>query len=395
MTVTVRPYKDTNAWEYDIIFELPDGTEIRERRKSKIKSKSGTQSWAEKREQKLLAEAMAPKPVERKTGPKLIEQVPEYIQTCKTNRLKPSTIRGKISSFKKWIAPLEKPGKPLPDHALTNVHLVDISTGKVNVLKEALASLGASAANNVLGDLSALLHQAIEEDIIEVMPCRIKLFPELRSEETEAAFYGHDVFRKLQAAGALQDEHKGILLLLGGHAGLRAGEIVGLEWQDVNWDLRLITVQRAVWQGVVGVPKSNKIRRVPMSETLYQKLRSYRHLRGPRILYQADGSPVTRAVLSDWLADCEQAAGLPADGHVHRLRHTFCSHLALAGVPPHVIQRLAGHHSLIITGRYLHLSPDSAESAVSRLDAANTQQQQDARGDGEMLETALSKLATG
>jgi len=392
MTVIVRPYKDTKAWEYDIIFELPDGTEMRERRKSKIKSKSGTQSWAEKREQKLLAEAMKPKPVERKTGPVLIDQVPEYIQTCKTNRLKPSTIRGKISSFKKWIAPLERPEKPLPDHALTNVPLMDITTGKVNILKEALTSLGASAANNVLGDLSALLHQAIEEDIIEVMPCRIKLFPELRSEETEAAFYEHDVFRKLQAAA--QDEHKAILLLLGAHAGLRAGEIVGLEWSDINWDLRLITVQRAVWQGIVGLPKSNKIRRVPMSETLYQRLRAYRHLRGPRVLYQADGSPVTRAVLSDWLADCEQAAGLPPDGHVHRLRHTFCSHLALAGVPPHVIQRLAGHHSLIITGRYLHLSPESAESAVTRLDAANAQQQ-DARGDGDILETALSKFASG
>lgn len=48
----------------------------------------------------------------------------------------------------------------------------------------------------------------------------------------------------------------------------------------------------------------------------------------------------------------------------HSLRHTFASHLAIAGVPLYVISQLLGHHSLIMTQRYAHLCPDSKKSAV-------------------------------
>jgi integrase len=338
---------------------------------------------------------MKPVPVERKTGPKVTDYVPVYMKACVTNKRKPSTIASKRSNFHKWIAPPEKPGRPIPDYALTDLYLMDVTTKKVNKLKEALASIGASAANNVLGNVSALLHHAIENEIIDVMPCRIKLFPELRTEETEAAFYEHEAFHQLQLAAA--DGHA-VMVYLGAHAGLRAGEIAGLEWPDIDWKRRLITVQRAVWEGIVGLPKGNKIRRVPMSRTLYRVLRAYRHLRGPRVLYQVDGSPVDRDVLSEWLADCELAAGLSPDGLVHRLRHTFCSHLALANVPPHIIQRLAGHFDLKITGRYLHLSPSNACDAVLTLDApsdAAAEAEAQAQLDGDILETALARLATG
>jgi hypothetical protein len=44
------------------------------------------------------------------------------------------------------------------------------------------------------------------------------------------------------------------------------------------------------------------------------------------------------------------------------LRHTFCSHLAMNGVPARSIQELARHQSMLTTERYMHLSP----SAVGR-----------------------------
>ena len=63
-------------------------------------------------------------------------------------------------------------------------------------------------------------------------------------------------------------------------------------------------------------------------------------------------------------------AGLPPSRNLHRLRHTFCSHLAMRGAPAKVIQELAGHADLKTTMLYMHLARGSAEAAVALLEQA-------------------------
>ena len=53
----------------------------------------------------------------------------------------------------------------------------------------------------------------------------------------------------------------------------------------------------------------------------------------------------------------------PSCQHVtgwHVLRHTFCSHLAMRGAPAIAIKELAGHASIAVTNRYVHLAPGGA-----------------------------------
>jgi len=52
----------------------------------------------------------------------------------------------------------------------------------------------------------------------------------------------------------------------------------------------------------------------------------------------------------------------------HVLRHTFCSHLAMRGAAPKAIQELAGHTTLTMTMRYMHLAPSALREAISLLD---------------------------
>ena len=56
---------------------------------------------------------------------------------------------------------------------------------------------------------------------------------------------------------------------------------------------------------------------------------------------------------------------------VHRLRHTFCSHLAMRGAPARAIQELAGHMDLSTTQRYMHLSPAAIDGAIRLLETPN------------------------
>ena len=171
-------------------------------------------------------------------------------------------------------------------------------------------------------------------------------------------------------------------MLLGGDAGLRCGEIIALEWDDVDLAKRQLCVQRSEWRGHVTTPKGGRLRYVPMTVRLAAVLREHRHLRGPRVLYHHDGSVLTQDVVGDHVRRAARRAQLTASG-VHRLRHTFCSHLAMRGAPARAIQELAGHQDLITTQRYMHLSPAAIESAIRLLDHPRP-----ALGCGDMLETA-------
>jgi integrase len=120
------------------------------------------------------------------------------------------------------------------------------------------------------------------------------------------------------------------MALLGGDAGLRLGEIVALEWQDVDLQARRLTVERSDWLGHVTTPKSGQPRRVPTTERLTMALKTHRHLRSPRVLCSPDGAPITRDPVIKAIRGSQFLAGLRQAG-VHVLRHTFCSHLAMRG----------------------------------------------------------------
>jgi len=58
------------------------------------------------------------------------------------------------------------------------------------------------------------------------------------------------------------------------------------------------------------------------------------------------------------------------DFHFHDTRHTFASHLVMAGVDITTVSRLLGHKSLTMTLRYSHLAPAHMQKAVNVLDNA-------------------------
>jgi len=86
------------------------------------------------------------------------------------------------------------------------------------------------------------------------------------------------------------------------------------------------------------------------------------------MLYQRNGEPVSENTLRSWMERAERSGGLPVTGHIHQLRHTFCSHLAMRGAPAKAIQELAGHADLSTTMRYMHLSPASLNQAIRLLE---------------------------
>jgi site-specific recombinase XerD len=113
-------------------------------------------------------------------------------------------------------------------------------------------------------------------------------------------------------------------------------------------------------------------------------LKGIRHLRGSFVFSDADGDRWELDGIDDMLWRACRRAGLREIGW-HVLRHTFCSHLAMMGVAAQTIRKLAGHSSLSITERYMHLSPEHTGKAIRALDGRAL----DGNGNGNSTLTAL------
>jgi integrase len=353
MSVTIRPYIN-GGWEADIRVVLPDGTVVRERKKVPASSKSAAERWAEARERVLAAHGK-PKPVTKQEVPDkttLKEFAPRFLERyAKANRLKPSGIAAKRTILHVHLMP-----------AFGDKALDAITTEDVQQLKAALTERSPKTVNNVLTTLSVVLKTAVEWGAIGRVPCSIRL---LRTPKSAASFYDFDEYERLVEAARV-DSQTYLAVLLGGEAGLRCGEIMALEWTDVDLHKRQLCVARSEWKGHVTMPKGGRLRYVPLTKRLTDALRDARHLRGPRVLCDAEGKPLTQKVVQVMLRRAARRANVKPG--VHILRHTFCSHLAMRGAPVRAIQELAGHQDLGTTQRYMHLSPAAIEAAIRLLE---------------------------
>jgi integrase len=353
MSVTIRPYIN-GGWEADIRVVLPDGSVIRERKKAPTESKSAAQRWADARERVLLTHGK-PKPVTNQEvleKPTFKEFAPRFLERyAKANRLKPSGIAAKRTILHVHLVP-----------AFGDKTLDSITTEHVQQIKAALTERSPKTVNNVLTTLSVVLKTAMEWGVIERVPCSIRL---LRTPKCAASFYDFDEYERL--VEAVRAESLAYLaVLLGGEAGLRCGEIMALEWPDVDLHKRQLCVARSEWKGHVTMPKGGRLRYVPLTKRLTDALRDARHLRGARVLSNEEGKPLTQKVVQVMLRRVARRAKVKPG--IHILRHTFCSHLAMRGAPARAIQELAGHQDLGTTQRYMHLSPAALDAAIRLLE---------------------------
>jgi integrase len=307
-----------------------------------------------------LKRLMAPPP---QLGPTLEEFAPRWVvEYAQANHQKPRGIESKRNILANHLLP-----------ALGQIRLGEIREPDVQALKAALLKAGKSAktVNNVLSVLNKLLLVAVKWGVIERCPVKIET---LKTSAPPVRFYSFTELNKLRHAAKRWPEVL-TTVLLAADAGLRRGEIVGLEWGDVNWQTKQLTVQRSDSRRHVTKPKSGKHRVIPMTSRLYRALRKIHHSRCKRVLtspWYASES-VSESTLRTWLAKAEKAAGLPEVGALHVLRHTFCSHLAMRGVPLSTIQQLAGHSSVSTTMLYVHLLPSEKERAIRLLESPFSQ----------------------
>ena len=145
-------------------------------------------------------------------------------------------------------------------------------------------------------------------------------------------------------------------------SGLRVGELVSLDWRDLDLRARVLRV----------VGKGGKERMVPFGAPAAGALRAWlatwEEVRAgaaaPDSGGDEDDMPVFLNARGGRLSDrsvrrildrCVEGAALATGVHPHTLRHSFATHLLEAGADLRAIQELLGHSSLSTTQRYTHV----------------------------------------
>lgn len=337
-----------NKWYADFRHQHADGRTERVRKRSPIQSKAGAEAY----EHQLRASRLAPGRIAKEV-PTFADYADNFMKTYVVANNKPSEQAAKASILKHHLLP-----------AFGQMRLDEIKTHPIEVLKADLLARGKGRkrVNNILACLGKMLRYANEIELIEIVP-RIKL---LKVAPPSFDFLTFDEYPRLLDA-VKSDAERCALLLAGGDAGLRQGELVALQWGDVDLVARVLTVRRSSWRGIVGTPKSGRDRKIPLTERLRAAMKAHRHLRSDLVFCHEDGSPFTQSAIEAALRYACKRSGLRSIGS-HVLRHTFCSHLAMRGAAPKAVQELAGHSTLTMTMRYMHLAPTALREAIGLLD---------------------------
>jgi integrase len=246
-TMAVRRIR--GKWYVDFRFQHPDGRVERVRKRSPISSRVG----AEEYERQLRASMLAPVS-EAKEVPKFSVFAEEFMKTYAAANNKPSEQSAKACILKHHLLP-----------AFGELRCDEIRTHAIETLKadKLAAGLSRKRVNNILACLGKILRYAHETEVIASVP-KIKL---LKVPVQKFDFFTFEEFERLLAV-VKENPERLALFLLGGEAGLRQGEIIALEWDDIDSVAKTITVRRAEWRGIVGTPKGGRERKIPLTVRL-------------------------------------------------------------------------------------------------------------------------------
>ncbi|MFC1650583.1 site-specific integrase [Candidatus Latescibacterota bacterium] len=172
------------------------------------------------------------------------------------------------------------------------------------------------------------------------------------------------------------------MFFTGFRTGLRHGELLGLEWGDIDWNEKKLNVCRSYNVKKISLTKNGKSRRVDMSSQLLdvlkelyskRKFEALKEGRGDNIvehIFHRNGHYINQGNNRKIFKKILRLAGIP-DRRIHDIRHTYGSLLLSEGVSPVYVKEQMGHSSISITvDTYGKWMKSDNESEVNKLDDA-------------------------
>ncbi len=216
--------------------------------------------------------------------------------------------------------------------------------------------------------LRAMLHKAVYWQLIVANPAERVQAPKARKPKRRS--YDDEqtkiLLENLELL-SIEDTKYKVAIILTIFTGVRLGELMGLEWQDVDFKNGIISINRSSqYLSDMGVftktPKTeSSIREIAIPEFIISLLEEYKlwyeeqksiygelWTNSNRLFVQADGKPMHPSSISKWFVRYVSTIGLPVI-NFHGLRHTNASLLVAQNVDIAVISARLGHAQISTT----------------------------------------------
>jgi integrase len=245
---------------------------------------------------------------------------------------------------------------------LARITPLALETFKQELLGKGLAP---ASARLILGDIRRIYRKLISWNLYSgTVPTDGLKMP--RADNARIRYLTPDEAERLLDALKTRSSSWWRMAMISLHTGMRIGEILSLRGSDINLPSRVVHVRDA----------KAGTRMAHMTDAVAPVFEDVMPATPDGLLFcSREGKPLRVTDTSNTFAKVIKALGFN-DGLTdrrqkvvfHTLRHTFCSWLAIRGVPLYTIGVLVGHSSLEMTKRYSHLCPDTKRKAISHVE---------------------------
>jgi len=372
-SIRKRDTAEGKTWQ--ITIELPKDP-ITGKRIRKYKTVEGTKKEAERAMHEYIRELEKGYYV---TDSKITinEWIDTWLDVYITPNVSPTTLSRYQGMIKRYIKPI------IGSMQVQNLNTLAVQAW-VNGLKTSPSSgkpMAAATIKHAYHVLKGSMDKAVLAGIISRTPCAGIMLP--KGQKKAAVIYNEAQIHQL--IGAAKGTEMELVIDMELCLGLRRGELLGLWWQDIDWDKKQVHIvrNRVVVNGksVVKEPKTaNSVRIIDMPDQLVQKLRKHKltctgnrmrlgsaYTDSDYIIVHPDGRPIYPEYLSQMLTKLQKKANLP-QCRFHDLRHLCATIMLLQGVNVKVAQERLGHKDISTTMNiYSHVLPSSARDAAEKI----------------------------
>lgn len=294
----------------------------------------------------------------------------EYWISIKEKTVRPNTVRNYRERYQKNISKV-----------IGKMMLVDVKPIHCQKIFSDMADEGYKTTTMYQTRIALfnMLEFAKENDIIIHNPCKKSVRSDMGkpSDKKEALEIAEQqTFLEYAEGQSYENQYRFIL-----QTGLRTGELVGLKWEDIDFDKKTMTISRSmefrhstgVWR--VGEPKSSSgYRTIPLTNEAIrilkdQKIKNSRLKVTPiewreYVFLCRKGTPIKNSTYDTALYKICNKAGIKPFA-MHILRHTFATRCIEGGMKPKTLQKILGHSNIGITmNLYVTTTDDEKQKEI-------------------------------